>query len=132
MKTHRSLLAWQKARAVTKSVIGLSVTSWKPQYAAIFGQLQRSSLSVQINIAEGYAFADSGRLRDHLRIAYASAVETDDLLDLMSEYEHFEKAEIAKALKLCRESQKLLFGLMQKYGALKEASKTARGQSGLA
>jgi four helix bundle protein len=109
----------------------LSATSWKPQFSALFGQLQRSSLSVQINIAEGYAFAGTPRFCNHLRIAYASAIETDDLLDLMSEYDHFNYLEIRSALAQCRESQRLLFGLMQKYGALINPSARAKGEATL-
>jgi four helix bundle protein len=120
MKNHHSLLAWQEARAVAKSVIDLSASSWKPQFAAVFQQLQKSSLSVQLNIAEGYAFYESPSLRHHLRIAYGSAVETEDLLELMSEYEQFEKTQVASALDACKHSQKLLFGLMMKYRALRD------------
>jgi four helix bundle protein len=85
MLTHRTLLAWQQAHDVVKGVVSLSFTSWKPQLAAIFAQLQRSSLSAQINISEGYAFGPSGKMKYHYAIAYASAVETDDLLDLLLE-----------------------------------------------
>jgi four helix bundle protein len=35
---------------------------------------------VQLNIAEGYALKSSKRFRYHLDIAYASAVETAELL----------------------------------------------------
>jgi four helix bundle protein len=129
MKSHRSLLAWQRAHSLTKAVIELNTVAWKPQFSAIFSQLQRSSLSVQLNIAEGYAFGDSATLRQHLRIAYGSAVESDDLLTLMSEYDHFDKADVRSALQLCDEAQKLLFGLMKRYGALKEPQKTMRGPS---
>ncbi len=118
MKTHRDLLAWQRARSVAKGVIELSISAWKPQFAAVFAQVQRSSLSVQLNIAEGYAFTDSGTMRRHLRIAYGSAVETDDLLELMGGFDHFRKADIPGILAHCRESQRLLFGLMKRYGAL--------------
>ena len=121
MKTHRDLLAWQRARSVAKGVIELSITAWRPQFAAVFAQVQRSSLSVQLNIAEGYAFlSDSGHWRSHLRIAYGSAIETDDLLNLMNDFEHFRDAGILNTLKQCQESQHLLFGLMKKYGALKQ------------
>jgi len=121
MKTHRDLLAWQRARSVAKGVIELSISAWKPQFAAVFAQIQRSSLSVQLNIAEGYAFySDSAHWRHHLRIAYGSAVETDDLLDLMKDFEQFKKAGVLDRLKECQESQQLLFGLMKKYGALKQ------------
>jgi len=101
-------LAWQKAKEVTRIVLRISGTSWKPQFAAVFSQLQRSSLSVQMNIAEGYAYSKSASFRNHLRIAYASAIETDDLLDLMSEYDHFDRSDLTEAVNTCRESQKLL------------------------
>jgi four helix bundle protein len=127
MTNHRSLLAWQKASSLTKAVLSLSASSWKPHLAAVFSQLQRSSLSVQLNIAEGYAFTDSPTFRKHLRIAYGSAIESDDLLELMLEQDHFDKAEIIRALSICRETQKLVFGLMKRYGALTNLEKTSRG-----
>ena len=125
MKSHHSLLAWQKARDVTRIVLSLSTSSWKPQFAAVFSQLQRSSLSVQLNIAEGYAFTRSPSQNRHLRIAYGSAIETFDLLSLLGEHDYFDKLEIAKALDLCVESQQLLFGLMRKCGALNEPHKAS-------
>ncbi|MEO8200522.1 MAG: four helix bundle protein [Gemmatimonadota bacterium] len=87
MQSHKTLLAWQEAREVTKGVLRLSATSWKPRFGAVFSQLQRSSVSVLVNIAEGYGFGPSPRMRNHLRIAYASAIETADLLELLEESE---------------------------------------------
>lgn len=106
---------------MARRVIILSASAWRPQFRGVFDQLQRSSLSVQVNIAEGYAFfTESALWRNHLRIAYGSAVETDDLPDLMAEFDHFKEAGVAETLDLCIESRKLLYGLMKKYGALKE------------
>ena len=85
MRDHTSLRAWQESHAVTLAVIQLCKTSWKPYAAALFGQLQRSSLSVQLNIAEGYTFGDSPTFTRHLGIAYGSAVETGELLRLAAE-----------------------------------------------
>ena len=116
MRNHKSLIAWQEAKAVTKGVLQLSQTSWKPQYAAIFGQLQRASVSVQINIAEGYGFGPSNRMRNHLRIAYASAIETEDLLEPLAEEGITEKGLTAELQTSCDRSQKLLTGLLRRYG----------------
>jgi four helix bundle protein len=44
-------------------------------------------LSVQLNIAEGYALRSPKRFRNHLDIAYASAVEMRDLLELCGQME---------------------------------------------
>ena len=129
MRNHRSLLAWQRAHSLTQVVLELSLVAWKPAFAAIFSQLQKSSLSIQLNIAEGYAFGDSATFRRHLRIAYGSAVESGDLLTLMCETEGRNQAEVGIALQLCDEAQKLLFGLMKRYGAAAMPEKTKRGQA---
>jgi four helix bundle protein len=118
MRTHRSLLAWQEAHEVVKGVVSLSFTSWKPQVGAIFAQLQRSSLSAQINLSEGYAFGPSGKMKYHYAIAYASAVETDDLLDLLRELDLADQTTVEKALGSCRKSQQLMMGLLRRYGYL--------------
>ena len=44
-------------------------------------QLQRASLSVQLNIAEGFAYGDSATYTRFLGIAYGSAVEALELLE---------------------------------------------------
>jgi four helix bundle protein len=67
---------------VVPGAIGLARDTWKPHAAALFSQLQRASLSVQLNIAEGYAFGESPTYTRHLRIAYGSAVETGELLEV--------------------------------------------------
>jgi four helix bundle protein len=122
MKSHKTLLAWQEARRVTKGVIQISRTSWKPAVSAIFSQLQRSSLSVQLNIAEGYGYGPSPRMCNHLRIAYSSAVETQDLLELLSEEELTDEAITASLIMACDRSQKLLTGMLRRYGWQEYAS----------
>jgi len=66
VRDHKSILAWQEAHKVTDAVFDGARTSWKPFAAAVFAQLQRASLSVQLNIAEGYALRSSRRFRNHL------------------------------------------------------------------
>ena len=78
VRDHTSLRAWQESHALSIEVILLWRSSWKPYAAALFGQLQRSSLSVQLGIAEGYTYGDSRTFTRHLGIADGSAVETGD------------------------------------------------------
>ncbi|HEV8122712.1 MAG TPA: four helix bundle protein [Gemmatimonadales bacterium] len=89
----------------------------------MFAQLQRSSLSAQINISEGYAFGPSGKVKYPYAIAYASAVETDDLLDLLLELSLADQPTVEKALGSCRKSQQLMMGLMKRYQDLADDSK---------
>ncbi len=113
MRDHHSLRAWREARAVVLRVVALSESAWRPWAAAIFGQLQRSSLSVQLNVAEGYALRGSARFAWHLRVAYASAVETGDLLGLLHDA-HLISPEVARELIDGNDaSQKLIWGLLR-------------------
>ena len=57
--------------------------SWRPQARAAFDQLQRAALSVQLNIAEGYARKAPKQFLFHLQVAYGSAVETTELIELL-------------------------------------------------
>jgi len=92
---------------------------WSAPASAIFGQLGRSALSIQLNIAEGFALADFGRFGNHLAVAYGSAIETDDLLELAMEEEILPKAFAQEALKRCRNAERLLLGLLKRYRPLK-------------
>lgn len=85
MRDHKSLLAWQEAKGVAVGVLRVGDAHWRPSLAAAYSQLYRSSLSTQLNIAEGYAFGHSPTYRRHLAIAYGSAVETTDLLEVLEE-----------------------------------------------
>ena len=114
MRDHRSLHAWQETRAVVLGVIDLAHTGWKPWASALFSQLQRASLSVQLNIAEGYAYADSPSFRKDLSMAYGSAVETGDLLELALEVEVVSQELGTVLLRRNQRSQRLLLGMIRR------------------
>ena len=115
MRDHKSLLAWQRANVVVQAVIGASRLHWKPWAAAIFSQLQRASLSVQLNIAEGHALKSPARFRNHLLIAYGSAVETIELLELTLQQGILPEELARPALDAGIEARALLLGLIHKY-----------------
>jgi four helix bundle protein len=83
MQTHHSLIAWQRAKSFALEIHRVTGACWRPQYAEVISQLRRSALSVQLNIAEGYALRTDGLFRRHLTIAYGSAVEAVDALGLL-------------------------------------------------
>jgi four helix bundle protein len=112
MRDHKSLLAWQEAHAVVLALLP-AIRSINHAYAnPSFVQLQRAALSVQMNIAEGYALKASKRFRSHLDIAYGSAVETAELLELSGELCLLSSELIASTLKHRHQCQRLLRGLI--------------------
>lgn len=114
VRDHRSLLAWQEARAVVLGTIELARDSWKPYAAALFSQLQRASLSVQLNIAEGYAYGESPTFTRHLRIAYGSAVETGELLEIALKANVVLVDKGVHLLLRNQRSQRLLLGMLRR------------------
>jgi len=107
---------WQQANAVVRIVFRATRYHWKPWGATLFGQLQRASLSVQLNIAEGYGRRQSGPFRNHLEIAYGSALETADLLRLLQDEEVVPPELAQEALAHCIRGQKLIRGLIKRLG----------------
>jgi four helix bundle protein len=85
MRDHRNLRAWQEARQLSVLVLYACRSHWRPWAAALFAQAQRSSLSVPLNIAEGYSFGDSRTYARHLGIAFGSLIETIELIELARE-----------------------------------------------
>ena len=114
MHTHRELIAWQRAHAVAIGVVHYSRRHWTPELSAIFNQVRRASLSAQLNIAEGFASGRGRRCKNLLRIAYGSAVETTDLLDLLIELRAPNAVELQALRSLSTETQALTLRLWKK------------------
>jgi four helix bundle protein len=115
MYTHTSLQAWQSARSVSLGVIEASKAHWKPWAGPVFGQLQRASLSVQLNIAEGWTFNRSPTYARHLGIAFGSAVETTELIGLAVAVGAIPSATGETLLREAERSKYLLIGLLKKH-----------------
>jgi four helix bundle protein len=111
--SHKSLKVWQEAHLVTIGVLELCRTSWRPWGAAVFSQLQRSSLSVQLNIAEGYTYGESPSFTRHLGIAYGSAVETHQLLELIAAASLAPGDRSSSLLAHVSHTQQLLVGMLR-------------------
>jgi four helix bundle protein len=120
VRDHTSLRAWQEAHAISVEVIQLARSSWKPYAAALFSQLQRASLSVQLNIAEGYTFGESPTFTRHLGIAYGSAVETGELLRLALDAGVIEEAPLQVLLQRTRQAERLLLGMLKRRRELRK------------
>jgi four helix bundle protein len=89
-------------------------TAWKPYASALFSQLQRASLSVQLNIAEGYAYGASRTFTRHLNIAYGYAVETGELLEIALDANIVALETAKHLLERNRRSQRLLLGMLNR------------------
>ena len=122
MQDHRSLEAWIEARTVTRLVLRVSRTHWRPWSRAIFCQLQRSSLSVQLNIAEGYSNGRSRTYARYLGIAYGSLVESIELIELLQDECDLPPQATSELLQRATRCQKLLIGLLKRHRPMPNAA----------
>jgi four helix bundle protein len=115
VRDHKSLQAWIEARLVSLAVLRLTRRHWTPHAAELFRQLQRSALSIQLNIAEGHALGDRGRFGNHLAVAYGSATETAELIELGIEDASLPKDLGEDLLMHTQRCERLLLGLLKRY-----------------
>ena len=115
MLTHRTLEAWRHARQLTLAVSRASDRCWRMQHRAMWDQLHRAALSSQLNIAEGYALPSRRRLLSFLGIAFASAIEVGELIDLLSELGQLPTADQRELSELVSRTQALTLGLIKRY-----------------
>jgi four helix bundle protein len=66
---------WQKARAVTKLIYGLTAKESFARDLGLRAQIQRASVSIMANIAEGFGRHSDKEFANYLNIAHGSAAE---------------------------------------------------------
>jgi len=104
------ILSWQKSKDLT-ILIYKNISACKD-----FGfkdQLQRASVSVMNNIAEGFERRTNNDFRHFLYIAKGSAAECRSLVDLGKELGHFDEAIYKNLYDRTIEISKLLSGLIK-------------------
>lgn len=110
IRSFEDILAWQKAKELTivtyKEFEGLKDYSFKDQ-------IQRASVSIMNNIAEGYERNGNKEFRNFLYMSKGSAAEVRSMLDLALELNYLNRLEYTRMKDLSIEISKLLSGLIK-------------------
>jgi four helix bundle protein len=77
MQSYRRLPVWKKAHSVALEIDALSRRIPRGRHAGLVQQLQRASLSIPANIAEGCSRATDRDFAKFLQVALASATEVE-------------------------------------------------------
>ncbi|MBN1998488.1 four helix bundle protein [candidate division KSB1 bacterium] len=112
MKIQRfeDIIAWQKAKRLTVNIYMLF------QESRDFGfrdQIQRASVSIMNNIAEGFERRSNNEFKHFLYIAKGSCGEVRSMLILATELHKIHKEESTKLIGLSEEISKILSGLIK-------------------
>jgi len=105
------LIAWQKARLLTREVYKASRLGAFGKDFGLSGQIQRASVSVMSNIAEGFERGTRGEFHQFLSTAKASCAEVRSQLYVALDIEYIENPTFNKLKSLADEVGRILGGL---------------------
>ena len=112
MKIERfeDIIAWQKAK--TLNILVYAIFKSCKDYS-FRDQLQRASVSVMNNIAEGFERRSNKEFKQFLFIAKGSCGECRSMLDLAKELGLIDQTDFEKAYSLSLEISRMLSGLIK-------------------
>ncbi|HEY3413571.1 MAG TPA: four helix bundle protein [Armatimonadota bacterium] len=109
---YQDLVAWQKAMDMVVAAYALAQRFPKTEVYGLVSQLQRSSVSVPANIAEGRSRRRTKEFLHHLDIAYGSLGETETHIHLALRLGFVSVEETTAFFALSSEVGRLLNGLL--------------------
>ncbi|BBO68404.1 four helix bundle protein [Desulfosarcina alkanivorans] len=105
------LIAWQKARELTKQIY---LCTAEGAFAKDFGlrdQIRRASVSVMSNIAEGFERGSRAEFHHFLVIAKGSCAEVRSQLYIAKDVDYLSDSECKKLMDLATEVSRIIGGL---------------------
>lgn len=88
---YKKLIAWQVADKFVKAVYKSTFTFPREEMFGVTSQLRRSSLSVVLNIVEGYARNNRNEFRQFLKISLGSLAESEYLIEFAKEQDYLKE-----------------------------------------
>jgi len=104
------ILAWQKAKELT---LGVYRAFGENRDYSFRDQIQRASVSVMNNIAEGFERKGDREFQRFLYIAKGSAGEIRSMLYLARELKYITEDRCSELLELSKEISKMLYGFIK-------------------
>lgn len=111
IKRFEDIISWQKSKELTVLIYSLFSES---KDFGFRDQIQRASVSIMNNIAEGFERKSNKEFKYFLFIAKGSCGEIRSMLHLAKELEKISENEFTKLYSLSEEISKLLSGLIKK------------------
>ncbi len=112
-KSHKDLIAWQKAIELVTIVYRSTAQFPKEETYGLSQQMRRAAVSIPSNIAEGQHRKNIKEFLQFLRIAYGSGAELET--QLVIAHNLYPAVELDKSNLLLDEVQRMLSGLIKKF-----------------
>lgn len=105
------LIAWQKARVLTREIYQVSRAGAFAKDFGLAGQIQRASASIMSNIAEGHERTGSAEFHHFLSLAKGSCAEVRSLLYIAYDVGYIAEGEFKRLLAMTEELGRVIGGL---------------------
>ena len=113
IKRFEDLIVWQKARELTKYIYSLTRSSKFKNDRGLTDQIQRASVSVMSNIAEGFERGTNQGFLNYLFIARGSAGEVRAQLYIAYDLSYISEEEFNKSIQMVQEVSSLIYKFVQ-------------------
>jgi four helix bundle protein len=108
---YSELQVWQKAMELVTHVYQLTREFPVEEKFGLISQLQRASVSIPANIAEGHGRKSTGAYLNHISIANGSLMEVETLIQIASRLGFSTQQQVMDKLSRTEEIGKMLSGL---------------------
>ena len=111
VRRFEDLIARQKARALNREIYSLSRVGAFAKDFGLSGQIQRASVSIMANIAEGFERGSRGEFHQFLSTAKASCAEVRSHLYIALDMDYIDNQRFQAVHSLAEEVSRIVGGL---------------------
>ena len=129
-RSYRNLVVWQRAMDLAEGVYGAARGFPKYEQYALCDQLRRAAVSVASNIAEGCGRGTDRDWAHFLGQAMGSLCEVETQLELARRLGYIGQDVLDELTGTARETGKMLYALIQKYGTGGQGTAAKAGGAG--
>ena len=128
VRRFEDLIAWQKGRALTRTVCEITPRGAFAKDFGLSGQIQRAAVSVMSNVAEGFERSRPGECHQFLSTAKASCAEVRSLVYVALDVGYVSREAFEEVLSQAEEVGRVVGGLR---AAVQRQRRTATQDSAL-
>ena len=110
IKKFEDIKAWQKARLLTNKIYVISNNNDFSKDFTLKGQIRKASISIMLNISEGYARKSSREFRNFLDYAHGSCAEVQSALYIALDQKYISQQQFEQYYKQTEEISKMITG----------------------
>lgn len=113
INTYKDLIVWQKSIELVSDVYSITKSFPSEEKFGIISQLNRASVSIPSNIAEGWGRESSKNYLQFLRISRGSLMETETLLVISKNLNYIDDENFRMISEKLDETGRILQGLIK-------------------